>query len=229
MSPGYRTYEAMTGGPAVAADALATAPGRSLVIGNPNNPDGRTTSRVRLHALLDGLAGSSDWLVVDEAFADICPDISIADVIEEDARLIVFRSFGKFFGLAGVRLGFVLGPRAVIAHFRDRLGSWPVSAAAIAIGARAYCDVDWIAAAKVRLRSDAAALDGVLAAHGLTPTGDCPLFRLVETDDAAALFDRLARRAILTRPFDYAPNWLRIGLPGSAKALDRLDRALAHG
>lgn len=229
MSPGYRTYRAVAHGPGVTADGLAAASGRSLVLGNPNNPDGRSVGRERLSALLDGLAGSEDWLIVDEAFADVRPEASIAGEIGDDARLIVFRSFGKFFGLAGLRLGFVLGPRVVIAHFRDRLGSWPVSAAAIAIGARAYRDADWIAAERLRLRADAAALDEVLAAHGLTPTGDCPLFRLVETKEAASLFERLARRAILTRPFDYAPNWLRIGLPGSAEALDRFDRALADG
>jgi len=142
---------------------------------------------------------------------------------------VIFRSFGKFFGLAGLRLGFVIGPRAVIAKFRARLGAWPVSAASIAIGTAAYRDAAWIASSRADLHRWAAALDAVLARHGLAARGGCPLFRLVETDQAEALFERLARRAILTRPFDYDPRWLRLGLPGSEADLARLDTALTLG
>ncbi|MGG2329439.1 aminotransferase class I/II-fold pyridoxal phosphate-dependent enzyme, partial [Salmonella enterica] len=86
--------------------------------------------------------------------------------VDDARRLIIFRSFGKFFGLAGVRLGFVLGPRAVIAQYRQRLGSWPLAAAALAIGTAAYRDTDWIAMMRIALRGQAAALDAVLARRG---------------------------------------------------------------
>jgi cobalamin biosynthetic protein CobC len=166
---------------------------------------------------------------VDEAFVDASPDHSLAAEIGDDVPLILFRSFGKFFGLAGLRLGFVLGPSSLIAAFRARLGAWPVSSAALAIGTAAYRDQAWIVETRARLTADKAALDAVLNGHGFAPIGESPLFRLIETEDAQALFDRLARHAILTRPFDYDPRWLRLGLPGSREGLDRLDRALRDG
>ena len=182
-----------------------------------------------LDTLLDQRAASPHWLMIDEAFADADPGLSMAARVRDDRRLLVFRSFGKFFGLAGVRLGFVLGPSDALAQLRSRLGSWPVSSAALAIGAAAYADTRWIAATRERLDGEAAALDVVLRRHGLAPQGTCPLFRLVVVADAHRLFERLARQAILTRPFEYQPTWLRIGLPGSPDALARLDAALDRG
>lgn len=217
VAPSYRTHGAMFGG--ARPVALTGAGQTTLIVANPNNPDGGTHTR-------ESLLAHPGWLVVDEAFADVMPDLSLADAVADERRLVIFRSFGKFFGLAGLRLGFVIGPQAVIADFRARLGAWPVSAAAIAIGTAAYRDRAWIAAARAGLPCRAAALDSVLARHGLTARGACPLFRLIESDDAPVLFERLARRAILTRPFDYDPRWLRLGLPGSKAELARLDAAL---
>jgi len=226
VAPSYRTHaEMISGSRPFAHGDVAASTARTVIVANPNNPDGKLFAPGDLSAVF----ASGRTLVVDEAFADAVPEASIADRVDDDRPLIIVRSFGKFFGLAGVRLGFVLGPQSLIDRLRAKLGSWPVSAAALAIGTDAYRDHDWIAAMRLRLREDAAALDDVLARHAYRPMGACPLFRLIETDDAAALFDRLAARAILTRPFDYAPRWLRIGLPGSAEALARLDRALADG
>ncbi|BBF72107.1 threonine-phosphate decarboxylase [Sphingomonas bisphenolicum] len=210
-------------------DDPALLDGNILLIANPNNPDGGLLDKVQLNALLERQTSSDGWLVLDEAFADCLPDISMADRIADDRRLLIFRSFGKFFGLAGIRLGFVIGPRATIARFRERLGSWPVSTAALVIGAAAYADRDWITTTQARLIEQAATLDGLLHAHGLSPQGACPLFRLIVTDVATTLFARCARHAILTRPFDENAGWLRIGLPADAAALARLDRALEGG
>ena len=208
---------------AVAADAADAGAG-TLILANPNNPDGRVTPVAALRAQM-----ATGWLVVDEAFADADPRYSLASEVREGAPLIVLRSFGKFFGLAGVRLGFLLAPPRLIADFRAQLGAWPVSAAAIAIGTAAYRDAAWIEAQRVRLKGASAALDRLLETHGHAPIGACPLFRLIETGDAQALFERLARRSILTRPFGYDARWLRIGLPADADALARLDSALADG
>ncbi len=228
VTPGYGTHGAMIAGSTATAFDAARDGGGTLILANPNNPDGRVIYRDAIQTLLRG-RGSDGWLLIDEAFADADPAVSMASVVSDEQRLIVFRSFGKFFGLAGVRLGFVLGPQVIIAALRERLGAWPLSAAAIAIGSAAYADRDWIAAARHRLPRDAAALDAVLMAHGHRPIGACPLFRLIEVDDARALFDRLAQRAMLTRPFADQPRWLRIGLPADADALARLDAALADG
>ena len=228
LAPTYRTHAEMFAGSAP-IDALSAASDGAVIVANPNNPDGRTRSAQDLLATHDRLRARGGWLVVDEAFADAGRTESVAPYVAEDARLIVFRSFGKFFGLAGVRLGFMIAPRPVIAQVRALLGAWPVSAAAIAIGTGAYGDSGWIAAMRERLALEAADLDAMLLRRGLTPVGACPLFRLVDVSDANATFARLARQAILTRPFDYDPRWLRFGLPGSAAALDRLERALADG
>lgn len=227
--PSYRTHKEMMPGSIPLADATAATGSGILILANPNNPDGTLVSREAMRDLLARQQIAGGWLVVDEAFADTHPAQSVAPEVGDDAPLVLFRSFGKFFGLAGVRLGFMLGPRPLVARLRALLGAWPVSAAAIAIGTAAYGDHGWITAMRKRLGAEAAALDGVLAGHGLKPVGQCPLFRLVEVEDAAALFHRLAARAILTRPFDYEPRWLRLGLPASVEALGRLDRALAGG
>ena len=228
LAPTYRTHGAMAGqARAIASESLALADGETLILANPNNPDGRRFDRPAMRGLL-ARRGAEGWLVVDEAFADADPEASLAGDVSDAHRLVVFRSFGKFFGLAGLRLGFVLGPSALLARLRNRLGAWPLSAAAIAIGRAAYEDAGWIAATRVRLREDAAALDAMLAGHGLRAIGECPLFRLVELGDAPALFDRLARHAILTRPFDARLSWLRLGLPRDESERARLDAALAE-
>lgn len=228
IAPSYRTHGEMVAGSGPIAPEAAPGYGGTLILANPNNPDGRVTGAAAMQALLDE-RGPGGWLLVDEAFADTDPATSIAALVDDGRRLAVFRSFGKFFGLAGVRLGFVVAPQAIVAALRERIGAWPLSAAAIAIGTAAYADRDWIAAARRQLTDEARALDALLARHGHRPIGDCPLFRLIETGDAHALFERLARRAILTRPFADQPRWLRIGLPADAATRARLEAALVDG
>ena len=228
LAPAYRTHAVAC---PEAIDLVARPPSeaRLLLLANPNNPDGRIVPAARLEQWLHWQERSGGWLVVDEAFADAAPQASIAPLVQEHRRLIVLRSFGKFFGLAGVRLGFVLAPPPIIAAYRQVLGDWPLSVAALAIGAGAYADEAWIAATRLALPARAAALDAMLRDHGFRAWGACPLFRLIETDDAGALFERLARRAILTRPFAYHSRWLRLGLSADERAMARLDRALADG
>lgn len=229
VAPGYRTHAEMwPAGAPVSIDALADADGQTLILANPNNPDGHIPARATLLDMLDR-RGDDGWLLIDEAFADADPTISLTDRIAPDRRLLILRSFGKFFGLAGVRLGFLLGPPSFLAHMRRLLGAWPLSASTIRIGAAAYADRDWIHATRARIHTAAAMLDDRLTHIGVRTTGGCPLFRLLHVDDAHALFDRLARQAILTRPFAYNPRWLRIGAPPDTAALDRLIAALTHG
>ena len=223
VAPGYRTHGEMIADSVTTGWSEAPDVAGNLILANPNNPDGRVLAP---DFLLEWLERGTGWLLADEAFVDTDPALSIAASVADDRKLIVFRSFGKFFGLAGVRLGFVLAPTAIVAALRARLGAWPLSEAAIAIGAAAYADAEWIEATRQHLPADAAALDAMLARHGYRAAGACPLFRLIEADDGRALFERLARRAILTRPFAQQPRWLRLGLPADAAALARLDAAL---
>lgn len=223
QAPTYRTHAEMIAG--AAPTTLGTAGTGTLILANPNNPDGSAQSPAELRDLLESRDPGA-WLLLDEAFADTDPARSLAGAIDDARRLLIFRSFGKFFGLAGVRLGFVLGPAPMIDAVRATLGAWPVSAAAIAIGTAAYRDYAWAEAMRARLQSEAAALDAVLADAGHAAIGTCPLFRLIEVPSGIALFEQLAARAILTRPFAEQPHWLRIGLPPSGEALARFEAAL---
>ena len=229
--PGYRTHaEALPGSEPIPFETLLAQAkqGGTIVLANPSNPDGRLLPPAQLMFLAEALAQAGGWLVVDEAFVDAHASGSIVSLLDGSEPVIVTRSFGKFFGLAGVRLGFAVGPGAIIAQWRQIVGSWPLSAAAIAIGNAAYADAGWIASTRTALSERADALDGVLRRHGMEPIGVCPQFRLVECY-ARDLFERLAGAGILTRPFDYNSRWLRLGVPASASELARLDRALGHG
>ena len=199
-----------------------------LVVANPNNPDGTLHHADQIAALLAAQEAKGGWLLVDEAFVDCHPGASVVTMVRPERRLIVLRSFGKFFGLAGVRLGFVLAPPDLLAALHRRLGAWPVNATALAIGRTAYGDRAWVAATLHDLRARAAALDDVLFRHGLTFVGECPLFRLVHVPAAGALFEGLAHRRILTRPFEQNGSLLRLGLPRDSVALTRLDAALTE-
>ena len=176
------------------------------VVVNPNNPDGRCHAPEALRRL----AGQVGRLVVDESFADPVPELSLASA---PGRALVLRSFGKFYGLAGVRLGFVLGDEAAIATLAAMAGPWPVSGPAIAIGCAALADRDWAAASVARLADDARRLDGLAAGAGWRLVGGGHLFRLYDTPDAVAAQELLARRHIWSRIFPWHGRWLRLGLP----------------
>jgi len=208
----------------VAADAIP-ADADVVVVVNPNNPDGRVSPPDQLTQMACNLASRGGWLVVDEAFADTIPNASVAPVADRDG-LIVLRSFGKFFGLAGLRLGFVLSAPALGDHLAERLGPWAVSGPAATVGQRAYADETWITGTRQTLEGDRRTLDRVLAANDIQVVGGTDLFRLVRHPVAARLQGRLARHGIWTRIFDRQPDWMRIGLPGG-DGLTRLDRALA--
>ena len=227
VAPTYRTHGAIF--PQGVSDEIIGGKPSALLLANPNNPDGQVRTAEEVRDLLRQQQEANTWLIVDEAFADVLPTISLAAEIDDEKRLILFRSFGKFFGLAGIRLGFVLGPARVIHEYRQLLGDWPVHSAGIAIATAAYGDSCWIAQAREGLNAASARLTELLRKHGFDPIGDCPLFTLIETEAAPHLFERLAHQAILTRPFDYAPHWLRIGLPGDEPAWQRLDRGLSDG
>ena len=194
---------------------------RTVVIVNPNNPDGRVLTPAQLLALAEHRC-----VVVDEAFADGMPEVSVAGRCER-APLIVLRSVGKFFGLAGLRLGFVIAEPALIGRLAEAQGPWAVSGPALAIGIEALADSRWIATARDTLASVARRLDRLLAAAGLAVIGGTDLFRLVADADAAALFEHLARTGILVRPFTDQPHWLRFGLPGDDASFARLEAALS--
>jgi cobalamin biosynthetic protein CobC len=206
-----------------------------IVLANPNNPDGRVVSRERLLRIAARLAERAGVLLVDEAFADVMPEASVCGFLDRFANLVVLRSFGKFFGLAGVRLGFVVTAAttavapaglSIAAEIRRALGDWPVSGPAVAIGTAAYRDTRWQSGQRQRLAHAAQRLDALLTEAGLAIEGGTVLFRLVRCADANAVFEHFAAHGILTRPFAGDPTLLRIGLPGDESQWQRLADAL---
>ncbi len=196
------------------------------VVVNPNNPDGRLCPPGALADTAEALAGRGGRLIVDEAFMDL-QDRQDSLVWNLPAGAIVLRSFGKTYGLAGLRLGFALGAADDCARLRAALGPWAVSGPAIEIGQRALADTGWLTRTRRRLRDEADRLDRTLGAAGLAIIGGTSLFRLARHENAAAWFTTLCAAGILTRPFRQHPEWLRFGIPHATGAWMRLEAALA--
>jgi cobalamin biosynthetic protein CobC len=171
------------------------------------------------------LARRGGALIVDEAFIDVLPPAASL-VPDLPPATIVLRSFGKTYGLAGLRLGFAVAAPPFIARLRAELGPWAVSGPAIEVGTRALADASWLAAAQARLRIDEQRLDRLLVAAGCALRGGTPLFRLAQHPRAQAMAERLGKRGIHVRTFAREPTWLRLGLPGAAADWVRLERAL---
>jgi cobalamin biosynthetic protein CobC len=199
---------------------------RLVMIANPNNPDGRLHRKDALIALADALRTCGGVLVVDEAFMDVGPpDASLAAELSP-GNIVVLCSFGKFFGLAGIRLGFALTAPPMAARLSATLGPWAVSGPALAVGVKALADAAWIEGTRSRLAKAAKRLDAILISAGLEIVGGTSLFRLARTPAAQALFHHLGRAGILTRVFPDRKEWLRFGLPGSTRQWRRLQAAM---
>lgn len=196
-----------------------------LVLVNPNNPTGRCVPRERLLDWHARLARRGGWLLVDEAFMDNTPSRSIVDCAER-AGLIVLRSFGKFFGLAGVRLGFVMAEQSLLQRLAELLGPWTISGPTRVLGQACFSDDAAHRAQIARCALASQRLARLLEEADLTPSGGCELFQYVRTPQAAHLHDFLARQGILVRLFAQ-PQAVRLGLPASDTDEQRLRQALA--
>lgn len=189
-------------------DLCSLAGADLAVVVTPNNPDGRIVTPEQLLQLASGVG----LLVVDESFGDARPDLSLARHDLPD-NVLVLRSFGKFYGLAGVRLGFAIGQGSVATRLREIAGPWPVSGPAITLARAALTDAAWQAETVKRLHADCARMDALAQQAGWTLAGGTELFRTYTTPDAAAAQDHLARHHIWSRIFPYSTQWIRLGLP----------------
>jgi cobalamin biosynthesis protein CobC len=196
-----------------------------LVVVNPNNPTGRLLERERLLAWEARLAARGGWLIVDEAFMDLTPCHSLAAQSDRPG-LVVLRSFGKFFGLAGVRLGFVLAAPRLLAALDEQLGPWAVSGPTRALGQACLRDQAGHRQQIERCQTASQRLAALLAEYRLPPTGGCGLFQWVRAAEAEALYLALAERGILVRLFRHTQS-LRFGLPAEDRHFQRLVDALA--
>lgn len=203
-----------------------TASADIIIIVHPNNPDGTVFERAAFDSLRQRQAARGGWLIVDEAFGDLCPSESYAPHAGADG-LIILRSFGKFFGLAGLRLGALLAPASLRKRVEQAIGPWAVSTQALRIGALAYQDTGWASDMRDRLKSRAEELTIILRHAGLEIVGGTDLFCLAQHDQAPALFIHLAQAGLYVRQFTNHPTWLRFGLPADSASLARLKQALS--
>lgn len=178
-------------------------PSHTLVAVHPNNPDGHIWQISDLDAT---------YTIIDESFCDVTPDQSLIHLASRSGT-VVLKSFGKFWGLAGLRLGFAIGDPAIIASLTDLLGPWQISGPALSIGAEALSDPVWADDTRARLARDATRLDTLLTQNGAKLIGGTSLFRLYQVENAQTAQDHLARHHIWSRVFPYDPTWLRLGLP----------------
>ena len=198
-----------------------------IIVANPNNPDGRLLKRTHLLRVAQDLRRRGGLLVVDEAFMDVAPAGESLSADLAGGNVVVLRSFGKFFGLPGLRLGFALTAPPLARRLSAVLGPWPASTPALTLGVQALADTAWIERTRKNLARAATSLDAILAGAGLEIIGGTDLFRLVRSKAAPALFEHLGRAGIYVRAFTDNPTWLRFALPPDASARKRLKQALA--
>lgn len=205
----------------VVEDLADAADAKIAIVVNPNNPTGKLLTPEYLFATSEKLAHDGGLLVVDEAFADVTPDASVSAEASKDG-LLVLRSFGKFFGLPGLRLGFALSSSSLAAKLRGEVGPWAVSGPAIAIGTAALSDREWIEETRFKLARESKRLDTLLMQAGMEIVGGTHLFRLAKSNRARSIAHDLAQSHIWVRRFAEEPQWLRFGLPGKDADFERL-------
>jgi len=193
--------------------------GNARVYVHPNNPDGRQFDAETI------LAQHRDLSIIDESFCDICPEASLINLAQTPG-IVILKGLGKFWGLAGLRLGFAIALPETITRLDTMLGPWAVSGPAQHIGTCALQDTAWTDSTRARLSRDAARLDCILTDANTTPLGGTDLFRLYSVKDAAQFQANLARHHIWSRVFPYSKTWLRLGLPGEDADWNRLINAL---
>lgn len=196
-----------------------------VIIVNPNNPDGKTHKPEMLLGLADTLSKRKGLLIVDEAFCDLTPDLSVAGHTGKNG-LLVLKSFGKFFGLAGVRLGFAAGHTEDVAVIEMHLGPWAVSGPALAWGSVCYSNGELRSKITRSILRNSASQRRILANANLKVVAEAGLFHLIELPKATAVYEALAKNHILTRKFSDQPDWLRLGLCKNDVERARLTLAL---
>ncbi|HEX5343787.1 MAG TPA: aminotransferase class I/II-fold pyridoxal phosphate-dependent enzyme, partial [Duganella sp.] len=197
-----------------------------VVVVNPNNPTGATVPAAQLLQWAEQLAARGGWLVVDEAFGDTAQHNSIAAHTGHPG-LIVLRSVGKFFGLAGIRLGFVAAHEDLLRDLADLLGPWTISGPAQQIALAALTDTAWQAGTREQLAVDGERLRALLAAHGIQSNGT-PLFQWWPETQPEAFWQHMAERGVWVRLFTQAARGIRLGLPPDEAGWQRLQAALTE-
>lgn len=230
VSPTYgeyqRAYQRMDVviDPVDTLDAAAATRAGVVVLANPNNPDGRETTRDDIFGFVR--AQRHRLVVVDEAFADMRQDLSMAGAAGMEPNLVVMRSFGKFFGLAGLRLGFVFAEAGLARILNDRLGPWAVSGPALAVAAHAFSRGDLVSELRNKIEKAHAMTRSALSMARVSIVGESELFFCCDVGDGAPVRDQLASHKVLVRAFEHSPSRIRIGLVPDELSAVRLRETL---
>lgn len=204
---------------------LQAAQADVVLLCNPNNPTAQSFAAQDLLELHASLAQRGGWLIIDEAFMDATPQHSIAAHAHLPG-LLVLRSLGKFFGLAGARVGFLLAESTILQTVREKLGPWTLTGASRLIAKQALEDTAWQQATRLRLQADSARLAALLRHNVLAPQAGTTLFQYVPTEHAQAIHHALAKQGVWVRFFTNIPA-LRFGLPGE-NGWGKLEQALQN-
>jgi len=192
---------------------------------NPNNPTGSYTHPQKLTALVQQMERRGGYLIVDEAFADATPEYSLLQSDSHSDSLIVLRSVGKFFGLAGARVGFIFANNSVLESVRDSIGPWTVSGPARWAVKQALSDREWQQQNRARLNKHAQRLKTLLSKYLSQQCRGTELFTTVFIPNAEQVHQQLCSQMIYTRLCD-EKNAIRFGLPVSDTEWTRLEIAL---
>ena len=196
-----------------------------VVVTNPNNPDGLVYSHSNIEDIYGKIVINNGLLIIDESFIDVTPELSFVNKIK-NRNIIVLKSFGKFFGLAGLRLGFAIGNQEQISNLKNMLGPWPASTIALSIATKAMLDINWIVSTRLSLLKLSKELNIILSTSGYNIIGSTAFFTLISMENVINLHSELADKGIWTRVFDYNNQWLRIGVPKDKKTLEYFYNAI---
>ena len=193
--------------------------GNVRILVNPNNPNGKH------HPITEEDSNNYDLIIIDESFCDVTPEKSLIHLTKQK-NVIVLKGLGKFWGLAGLRLGFAIAAPELIESINKLIGPWAISGPAQFIGKAALSDINWISNTRLKLEVNSERLDQIMISHNIKPIGGTDLFRLFEVKDANRIQTKLAKSFIWTRIFPYSTNWLRLGIPKNDIEFERLSKAL---
>jgi cobalamin biosynthesis protein CobC len=196
-----------------------------VVITNPNNPDGLVYSHSDIEEIYSKIVKNKGLLIIDESFIDATPELSFVKKLQ-NRNIIILKSFGKFFGLAGLRLGFAIGNEGIISDLENILGPWPVSTIALNIATKAMSDIDWIKGTRSLLLKLSEELNSNLSSSGYNIYGTTAFFTLISVENSTKMQRELANKGIWTRIFDYNNRWVRIGVPKDKETLEYLFNAI---
>ena len=221
LGPTYNEYEKAFKSSGIKAETVSEVSKLSssdiAIIVNPNNP----TGKVIAEEILDDLSKKVRILIIDESFK-----MFSSRRIQKFDNVIQINSLGKFFGLAGLRLGFVSGPSDFIKSVREMLGPWPISSIAAEIGIIALNDTTWISEMEKILLEGSNVLHEACSTRNWKLVGKTNLFHTYATSNCLEVEEQFAAHYIWIRTFDYSETWVRLGIPTSKYEWTRVRRAL---